>query len=1060
MEEKKIFFSYGHDCTGKVLRVKKDLEQLGYRIWMDMEGILPGDDWRRKITEEILSSDLIVAFLSSHSLRKDSVCLNELAIAVSRKSSFIRTVLLEPGLENRIPATISGIQYCDMGEWDAYEARSPEDFAGWYREKFHALVNSLERGSDKGRDAQLNWLEQLLSPSAESSRRNIELQKPFVSRKWVERRVEHWLDLSDSSRYLLLYGGPGTGKSAFSAHYFHFDSRAVCSIFCEWGCRNYSDTSQIIKSIAFQMARKLSAYRIRLTELLEGSSGKLAFYGAQELFDLLLIKPLYGGISGGAAILVIIDGADEANENGSNELAELLSSYADRLPPFLKILITSRNDAVVQRYFSDCEELHIDRYQNENRKDIYRFLKEQLKDRLNGCPSWRKEQILDELARKSGSSFLYAELLVKSIRSSRDSLDRISMAPKGLNGLYFTWMQRKFPDDAQYETEYWPALNLIAASGSLPVRMLEKALGIRGIRLRKFVRQMKTFLETERDALGEECLYFFHRSFAEWLCSENADVYELSEEDGERLLAQTMLVSYQDGTLSDFEAEYILDYLKKSGMREAYQAVSEDREYLFRFYQLGQAYESIPGGLWRAEKIYRQAGELLSQKLPKDPRASSLYAGSLCGRGRCLFGLGCYEEALEVLLPAAERISRYGTAEENMQSLAVIGAVYDWKGERKKSTEIFKALLETAQREGNPHFILQSYEGLIWNEHFNDISQAEETLYAISTQELSDSEEILCSLCRARVMQSEGKLKEALECYDRCLAAFDFSACGNLYTIKKTKMLLLEILPACFDNQRYLDGVRCGLHIWAFIKNQGWLEECYCASWIALNYLRLGDIGAAEDYLNHAQACNNTISAVAKSSWMKMQLFSVEAFLCFERGQYEAAAGAHQQVILLARQCQDAWMLGDACFELLVIQMLFPFPGGVYGGRTQEDTAQELEDTGTASGLKHLKAKSLLVKALKAAGEDKEHALALAGQARELSGDYQLASMDPLEMYYIEYRIACLADPGRVKAAKERLAEVIAEIDFKNRPDSRFKRHVRPFAERIKKEVWIHEDKY
>ena len=115
MERKTIFFSYGHDCTVKVLRIKKDLEKLGYRVWMDKEGILPGDEWRTKITEKILSSDIIVAFLSSHSLRKDSVCLNELAIAVSRKSGFIRTVLLEVGLEDRIPATISGIQYCDMG---------------------------------------------------------------------------------------------------------------------------------------------------------------------------------------------------------------------------------------------------------------------------------------------------------------------------------------------------------------------------------------------------------------------------------------------------------------------------------------------------------------------------------------------------------------------------------------------------------------------------------------------------------------------------------------------------------------------------------------------------------------------------------------------------------------------------------------------------------------------------------------------------------------------------------------------------------------------------------
>ncbi len=55
-----------------------------------MRGI--GNDWRAKITQAILKCDTVLAFFSEHSLRKDSVCLNELAIAVGHLSRMIGRV--------------------------------------------------------------------------------------------------------------------------------------------------------------------------------------------------------------------------------------------------------------------------------------------------------------------------------------------------------------------------------------------------------------------------------------------------------------------------------------------------------------------------------------------------------------------------------------------------------------------------------------------------------------------------------------------------------------------------------------------------------------------------------------------------------------------------------------------------------------------------------------------------------------------------------------------------------------------------------------------------------
>lgn len=1027
MAGKQLFFSYGHDCTRQVLRIKRDLEREGYRVWLDTEGITPGADWRGQITEAILACDMVVAFLSEHSLRRDSVCLNELAIAVSHKSGFIKTVLLEPGIAPKIPATISGIQYCDMGVWEERAAGPAEAFEDWYGEKFAQLTQALTQSGDRSRDAQIKLLEQILSPSLSSNRRNIELQKPFVNRTWMEQRIDSWLERGDSGQYLLLYGGPGTGKSAFSAHYFHFDSRVAGSVFCEWGCRNYSSAAQIIKSIAYQMALKLPTYRMRLAGLVETCGQDLSRYDVGELFDLLLLQPLYGDTAGERAILIIIDGADEANENGGNQLAELLSSYANRLPPFLKFLITSRNDAIVQRYFSDCQQLRIDTHGAENTQDIYRYLKQELYQHLDAYPNWRREQILTELAEKSGSSFLYAELLARSILGGQLSLDQAGAAPKGLHGLYFNWMRRQFPDADRYEEDYLPVLSLIAAANRLPVVLLDKALGIRGVRFKKLMRQMKTFLETERDALGEECVYFFHRSFAEWLCGEDADVYELSPEDGVDTLAHTMYASYQAGELTDFEAEHLLDYLRKNKMAREYGQASGDRDYLLRLFRLAQSYEAAPGGFENGARIYLLAESLLPAE--EDGQTGRLRAEALCGRGRCLFAMGRYEDVLSVLVPARQVIRSCGTPRERMQALVLLGSAYDWKGDRVRSVECFQTLLELAGAEHAPDFLLRGYEGLVWNEHFNHMEQAMDTLSALREMELPQQDAMTCELCMARVLLSQGELEQALACYDRCFSSFDFSAGEDFYTDKKNRMLLLEILPACFDNQRYLDGVRCGQYLWTYLKGRGWLEECYCASWLALNYLRLGDVEGAEQYLYHAQACNNTIQAAARSGWMEMHLTSVEAFLRFEQGDFGQAAACHRRVLELARSCADAWVEGDACFELLAIALCFqPSESG-----GEEALLEELEGVSAASGLVHLKCKCAMAKALWAARRGEPEAAALAERAREESGGYHLASMDPVIMSYLEYRVLAGADPELGRQAARRLEAAMDCVEAGNR---------------------------
>ena len=78
---------------------------------MDLVQIHPGSDWRYETANGIIKSQAVLVFLSAHSLRPDSVCWDEITISAACRRHIIRPVIMEKGIENRIPPVLSERQY-------------------------------------------------------------------------------------------------------------------------------------------------------------------------------------------------------------------------------------------------------------------------------------------------------------------------------------------------------------------------------------------------------------------------------------------------------------------------------------------------------------------------------------------------------------------------------------------------------------------------------------------------------------------------------------------------------------------------------------------------------------------------------------------------------------------------------------------------------------------------------------------------------------------------------------------------------------------------------------
>jgi len=107
-----IFFSYGHDKYSPiVLKLKKYLEDEGYKVFFDIEQLHVKDDWAYKLEEGIRKSDKVVFFITPYSARRpDGYCLNELAMALYYKKEIL-PVMIKFEIP---PLSIARIQYLDI----------------------------------------------------------------------------------------------------------------------------------------------------------------------------------------------------------------------------------------------------------------------------------------------------------------------------------------------------------------------------------------------------------------------------------------------------------------------------------------------------------------------------------------------------------------------------------------------------------------------------------------------------------------------------------------------------------------------------------------------------------------------------------------------------------------------------------------------------------------------------------------------------------------------------------------------------------------------------------
>jgi len=370
----------------------------------------------------------------------------------------------------------------------------------------------------------------------------------FIGRDWLFDEMREWIQ-QPQSRLLLVTGDAGVGKSAIAAQMTaRLSVRGVhfCSASNTPSCR----PEAWLASVVYQLAAQYESYRSEITPL-----GRPDWDAPPTaLFRSLVSDPLLlhrDELREEEPWVFVIDGLDEAVAKTGFALPDLLADSIQRMPDWLRLVVTSRPDQAVEARFSveGATIKPINSQAKENRKDLSDYIYQHLEGLVEqGVITAPSPEVLGKLGDLSSGSFLVAKMYLDALSDPdpecRLRLDEIGEMPRKLNGLYHRMFRTRFRSRESYEAELAPLVDCLAvAPVPVPENLLLAASGLDARTARKALRSLSQFLNRTGEGVR-----VFHQTLAEWLMDPDASAEFCAEpSEGDRRLGDACWREYEAG---------------------------------------------------------------------------------------------------------------------------------------------------------------------------------------------------------------------------------------------------------------------------------------------------------------------------------------------------------------------------------------------------------------------------------------------------------------------------------------------------------------------------------
>ena len=260
-------------------------------------------------------------------------------------------------------------------------------------------------------------------------------------------KVQDWMDdRSSENRVLVISGQAGMGKSVISAVVCKRMLRAnrlPGSHFCQHGKARRRNPRVMLQSLACQLSDIIPEYKSAILEVLSRNlGGDLNSMEVSDLFELLLMEPLSKVKDPGRNILMVIDGLDESEYQGRNELLDVIANNFCKLPAWFRFLVTTRPEINIADNLRVLEPLQLEPSDNDNLQDIRHYLNRRLSQ---FGQSEIQEDVLNYLVEKSEGVMLFSYFLVEFVGKIEADLTPELLEndlPSGISSVYESYFKR------------------------------------------------------------------------------------------------------------------------------------------------------------------------------------------------------------------------------------------------------------------------------------------------------------------------------------------------------------------------------------------------------------------------------------------------------------------------------------------------------------------------------------------------------------------------------------------------------------------------------------------
>ena len=331
---------------------------------------------------------------------------------------------------------------------------------------------------------------------------------------WVDPQMRN--DTPQGNTYWL-HGSPGIGKTSL-AHSIcaslHKGKHLAGAFFCRRDDPNLSETRNILPTLIYKLAiifppfRNIVAQRLRNDPNLapESMDGSL-------FLEFIRSLPRHPK----KTLTFVIDALDECGNTQSRPGILRVLNKAATQAPWLRVIITSRPEADIQRSFDALTKSSYLKYDlgtdRDARADLRAFAKSQfdlVADRWYLSGPWPEESLFNRVISRANGLFIFIKTVVLAIEHRKDTTEALEAALQdsggtGLNSLYSLYTSilraRITPGDAEFQQMMGVVLTT-APYRLLCDKTIAELAGVRPNLIKKWVDDLSSLLYRDQSVNG------------------------------------------------------------------------------------------------------------------------------------------------------------------------------------------------------------------------------------------------------------------------------------------------------------------------------------------------------------------------------------------------------------------------------------------------------------------------------------------------------------------------------------------------------------------------------